>query len=80
MAARSRPRQATKDDTGDAHEERNMWLSMVAEIKKLHGLNLRANEVMAEINRDEEMFMEECGGLCILLVCSANPCRREPNC
>ena len=50
MAARNRPRSGvTKDDSADAHEERNMWNQIVTDVKKLKQINAKAAEISAQI-------------------------------
>ncbi|CAF9903282.1 MAG: SAGA HAT/Core module component [Heterodermia speciosa] len=50
MAARNRPRAGvTKDDSADAHEERNMWNQIVADVKKLKQINAKAAEISTQI-------------------------------
>ena len=50
MAARNRPRGAIiKDDPTDAHEERNMWNSIVTDIKRLKQINAKAAEISAQV-------------------------------
>lgn len=50
MAARSRPRAGmVKDDSADAHEERNMWNQIVTDVKKLKQINAKAAEISAQI-------------------------------
>ncbi|KAL8717441.1 MAG: hypothetical protein Q9225_005307 [Loekoesia sp. 1 TL-2023] len=46
MAARNRPRAGPlKDDSADAHEERNMWNQIVNDLKRLKTIQTRATEV-----------------------------------
>ena len=46
MAARNRPRNGlAKDDTLDAHEERNMWNQIVNDLRKLKGIQARAADL-----------------------------------
>ena len=55
MAARNRPRTGiAKDDSADAHEERNMWNQIVTDVKKLKQINTSAAEVSARIVELEE--------------------------
>jgi hypothetical protein len=61
MAARSRPRQHQKDDSTDAHEERNLWLQMLADLKKLRTVNQRAIELTTEICKEEERMGDDDG-------------------
>ncbi|KAL8823426.1 MAG: hypothetical protein Q9191_005866 [Dirinaria sp. TL-2023a] len=50
MAARNRPRAAIiKEDPADAHEERNMWNSIVTDIKKLKQINAKAAEISTQV-------------------------------
>ncbi|KAL8790053.1 MAG: hypothetical protein Q9195_006555 [Heterodermia aff. obscurata] len=50
MAARNRPRAGVaKDDSADAHEERNMWNQIVADVKKLKQINAKAAEISIQI-------------------------------
>lgn len=50
MAARNRPRAGVvKDESADAHEERNMWNQIVADIKKLKQINAKAAEISTQI-------------------------------
>lgn len=50
MAARNRPRAGmAKDDSADAHEERNMWNQIVTDVKKLKQINAKAAEISAQI-------------------------------
>ncbi|KAL8696191.1 MAG: hypothetical protein Q9201_007781 [Fulgogasparrea decipioides] len=50
MAARSRPRSGPlKDDSADAHEERNMWNQIVNDLKRLKAIQARATEVSTSI-------------------------------
>ncbi|KAL8723874.1 MAG: hypothetical protein Q9181_007115 [Wetmoreana brouardii] len=50
MAARSRPRSGPlKDDSADAHEERNMWNQIVNDLKRLKAIQARATEVSSSI-------------------------------
>lgn len=57
MAARNRPRGGVaKEDLADAHEERNMWHRIVADIKRLKVINARASEVSNSI-KDMEASM-----------------------
>ena len=50
MAARNRPRAGiAKDDSADAHEERNMWNQIVADVKKLKQINAKAAEISTQI-------------------------------
>ncbi|KAI9871782.1 MAG: SAGA HAT/Core module component [Pleopsidium flavum] len=59
MAARNRPRGGTaKEDSADAHEERNMWNQIVADMKRLKVINARAAEVSISI-KDMEASMGE---------------------
>ncbi len=59
MAARNRPRGGTaKEDSADAHEERNMWNQIVADIKRLKIISARAAEVSISI-KDMEASMGE---------------------
>ena len=46
MAARNRPRNgAVKDEGSDAHEESNIWNSIVQGLQKLQTIQARAAEV-----------------------------------
>ena len=46
MAARNRPRNGlAKDDSLDAHEERNMWNQIVNDLRKLKGIQARAADI-----------------------------------
>ncbi|KAL9103025.1 MAG: hypothetical protein Q9163_001884 [Psora crenata] len=46
MAARNRPRNGlVKDEASDTHEERAMWNTIVNDLKKLRGIQIRAAEV-----------------------------------
>ncbi|KAL8847846.1 MAG: hypothetical protein Q9221_007148 [Calogaya cf. arnoldii] len=50
MAARNRPRAGPmKDDSADAHEERNMWNQIVHDLKRLKTIQTRATEVSKAI-------------------------------
>ena len=50
MAARNRPRAGlVKDESADAHEERNMWNQIVTDIKKLKQINAKAAEISTQI-------------------------------
>ena len=50
MAARNRPRAGiAKDDSADAHEERNMWNQIVTDVKKLKQINAKAAELSVQI-------------------------------
>lgn len=50
MAVRNRPRGAMiKEDLADAHEERNMWNSLVTDVKKLKQINAKSAEISAQI-------------------------------
>ena len=54
MAARNRPRAGiAKDDSADAHEERNMWNQIVTDIKKLKQINAKAAEISTQIVEQE---------------------------
>ncbi len=60
MAARSRPRGGTsKEDLADAHEERNMWNQIVADMKRLKGISTRAAEVSNLIKELEAVIGNE---------------------
>src|ERR1700753_3907688 len=61
MSARARPRQNAKEESGDAHEERNIWLAVVTEIKKLRAVNQKASEISTDICQDEEKMTAESG-------------------
>ena len=50
MAARNRPRAGnSKDESADAHEERNMWNQILTDIRKLRQINLKAAEISDQI-------------------------------
>ncbi|KAL8709633.1 MAG: hypothetical protein Q9220_005725 [cf. Caloplaca sp. 1 TL-2023] len=50
MAARNRPRSGPlKDDSADAHEERNMWSQIVNDLKRLKAIQVKATEVSKAI-------------------------------
>lgn len=50
MASRNRPRIGPlKDDSADAHEERNMWNQIVNDLKRLKTIQTRATEVSKSI-------------------------------
>ena len=50
MAARNRPRTGiVKDDSADAHEERNMWNQILTDVKKLKSINARAADISNQI-------------------------------
>ena len=60
MAARNRPRGAfAKDDSADAHEERNMWSQIVTDIKRLRTTHARAAEV-GKLQVELEMKLANC--------------------
>ena len=60
MAARNRPRGAfSKDDSADAHEERNMWSQIVTDIKRLRIIHARAAEV-AKLQVEMELRLMNC--------------------
>ena len=64
MAARNRPRGAfAKDDSADAHEERNMWSQIVTDIKRLKTTHARAAEV-GKLQVELEMKLANCKFLC----------------
>lgn len=59
MAARSRPRAGPlKDDSADAHEERNMWNQIVNDLKRLKTIQTRAAEVSKSIVDMESKMAE----------------------
>ncbi|KAL8869969.1 MAG: hypothetical protein Q9174_003875 [Haloplaca sp. 1 TL-2023] len=58
MAARSRPRGPVKDDSADAHEERNMWNQIVNDLKRLKTIQTRATEVSIAIPELEKKMAE----------------------
>lgn len=59
MAARNRPRAGPlKDDSADAHEERNMWNQIVNDLKRLKALQTRAAEVSKTIIEMEGRMSE----------------------
>ncbi|KAI4095011.1 MAG: hypothetical protein LQ344_001858 [Seirophora lacunosa] len=59
MAARSRPRAGPlKDDSADAHEERNMWNQIVNDLKRLKSIQTRASEVSKSIVDMESKMAE----------------------
>lgn len=59
MAARSRPRAGPlKDDSADAHEERNMWNQIVNDLKRLKTIQTRASEVSKSIVDMESKMAE----------------------
>lgn len=50
MAARNRPRAGvSKDDSADAHEERNMWNQILTDVKKLKQINAKAADISNQI-------------------------------
>ncbi|MCJ1303767.1 hypothetical protein MMC08_006578 [Hypocenomyce scalaris] len=54
MAARNRPRgPPQKEDTADAHEERNMWNQIVSDLRRLKAINAKAKEVTDQIIKME---------------------------
>lgn len=64
MAARNRPRGAfAKDDSADAHEERNMWSQIVTDIKRLRTTHARAAEV-GKLQVELEIKLASCKSLC----------------
>lgn len=58
MAARNRPRGPVKDDSADAHEERNMWNQIVNDLKRLKTIQARATEVSISIVSMEKTMVE----------------------
>ncbi|KAL8671407.1 MAG: hypothetical protein Q9224_007624, partial [Gallowayella concinna] len=59
MAARNRPRSGPmKDDSADAHEERNMWNQIVNDLKRLKAIQTRATEVSKSIVEMEGRMAE----------------------
>lgn len=59
MAARNRPRSGlVNQDAVDAHEERNMWNQIVADVKRLKAISARSAEISITI-RDTEANMNE---------------------
>ncbi|KAL8776270.1 MAG: hypothetical protein Q9213_008332 [Squamulea squamosa] len=59
MAARNRPRTGPpKDDSTDAHEERNMWNQIVNDLKRLKTIQIRATEVSKAIVETEAKMAE----------------------
>ncbi|CAL8575707.1 hypothetical protein XPA_001614 [Xanthoria parietina] len=59
MAARNRPRNGpTKDDSADAHEERNMWNQIVNDLKRLKSIQASAIEVSKAIVEMEAKMAE----------------------
>ena len=59
MAARNRPRAGPiKDDSADAHEERNMWNQIVNDLKRLKTIQTRATEVSKAIVETEGRMSE----------------------
>ncbi|KAI4240851.1 MAG: hypothetical protein LQ352_007550 [Teloschistes flavicans] len=59
MAARNRPRSGPlKDDSADAHEERNMWNQTVNDLKRLKTIQTRATEVSSAIVNSEKTMAE----------------------
>ena len=59
MAARNRPRGgAAKEDSGDAHEERNMWNQIVNDLKRLKTIQTRVAEVSKTIVEMEGKMAE----------------------
>lgn len=64
MAARNRPRSGPlKDDSADAHEERNMWNQIVNDLKRLKTHQMKAMEVSKMIIETEGKMAE---GRCLL--------------
>jgi SAGA-associated factor 29 len=54
MAARSRPRGGvSKDDAGDAGEERNLWSGIVSDLKRIKAINAKAAEISRQIIEEE---------------------------
>ncbi|KAL8946071.1 MAG: hypothetical protein Q9222_007482 [Ikaeria aurantiellina] len=59
MAARNRPRTGPlKDDSADAHEERNMWSQIVNDLKRLKAIQVKATEVSKAIVEMEAKMAE----------------------
>lgn len=59
MAARNRPRAGPlKDDSADAHEERNMWNQIVNDLKRLKTHQMKAMEVSKMIIEMEGKMAE----------------------
>lgn len=59
MAARNRPRAGPmKDDSADAHEERNMWNQIVNDLKRLKTIQTRAIEISKSIVEMEARMAE----------------------
>lgn len=69
MAARNRPRAGPlKDDSADAHEERNMWNQIVNDLKRLKTIQTRATEV-SKVIVEMEGRMSDRRFLCSVSVC-----------
>ena len=70
MASRNRPRGGPpREDPVDAHEETNMWNQIVADLKKLSAIQLRARDVsklIVDMETDMKVKSEDCKSTSLL--------------